>query len=136
MPTDISQPIPQGYRPEWELPKILDIKIQRIPFEARKPRNFKSALADYKEAVEFLVRTSAPIPPRALGPALYVGDSAVIEVQLLEGDSNSQLYRFLALNLNRLEPGSPISWGWINTPKEQRVKTPFSYEETIPKRGV
>ncbi len=73
MPIDVTQPILVEPRPEWNLPEVIDIQIRRVPFEPPKLRNFKSALADYKEAVEFLVRTSGPIPARALGAALFVG---------------------------------------------------------------
>jgi len=126
MTIDTTQPLSGGPRPEWDLPEILEIQIRRISFNATKPRNFKSVLAEYKEAVEFMVRTNGPIPARALGAALFVGDAQVIESQQKENN----LYRFLAFDLDRLKPGAPISWGWINTPKEQRQRTKFRYEES------
>jgi hypothetical protein len=122
---DASQPTSTGLPPDWNLPKILDIRVQRIPFEPRKLRNFKSALTDFKEAVEFIVRTSGPIPARALGPALFIGDVPVIESEQM--DENQ--YRFIAFDLARFKSGAPIYWGWMNTPKDQRKKTNFIYEE-------
>jgi hypothetical protein len=126
MSTDSSQPIAEGPRPGWDLPSIRNIEIRRIPFEPRRPRNFESALADYEEAAEFRVRTSGPIPARALGPALFVGNVQVIESEQVEGD----LYRFLAFDPDRLEPGAPIKWGWINAPEEEQRETEFRYEES------
>ena len=110
----------------WDLPEIVDIQIRRIPFKPNQPRNFKSALAGYKEAVEFMVRTSDLIPARALGAALFVGDVQVTESQQVDNN----LYRFLAFEIDRLKPGAPIRWGWINTPKEQQQGTRFRYEES------
>jgi hypothetical protein len=126
MSIDSSQPMPEGPRPEWNLPEILNIEIRRIPFEPPTLRNFESSLADYSEAVEFLVRTSGPIPARALGPALFVGDVQVIESEQVEANQ----YRFVAFDLDRLEPGAPISLGWINAPEHQRRETEFRYEES------
>jgi hypothetical protein len=124
MSLDVSKPITGGTRPKWNLPEIQDIRIRRVPFESRKPNNFESALAKYKEAVEFLVHTSGPIPARALSPALFVGEVQVIESQKV--DENR--YLFLAFDFERLRPGAPISWGWMNDIKEKRQETKFRYE--------
>ena len=126
MSIDSSQPMAEGPRPAWDLPEIRDIEIRRIPFEPRRLRNFESALADYQEVAEFLVRTSGPIPARALGPALFVGNVQVIESEQVEDD----LYRFLAFDLDRLESDAPIRWGWINAPEEEQQQTEFRYEES------
>jgi hypothetical protein len=126
MSIDSTQPMAEGPRPAWDLPEIRNIEIRHIPFEPRRPRNFESALADYREVMEFLVRTSGPIPARALGPALFVGNVQVIESQQVEGD----LYRFLAFDLDRLESGAPIRWGWINAPEEEQRETEFRYDES------
>jgi hypothetical protein len=124
MSADSSYRISEGPRPEWDLPDILDIKIQRIQYEPPQHRNFKSSLSDYRESVEFLVRTNGPIPARALSPALFIGDIRVIENQQV----GENLYRFLAFEPQRLEPGLPIGWGWLNTPREQLQITGFPFE--------
>lgn len=126
MSIDSSHPMAEGPRPEWDLPEVRNIEIRRIPFEPRRPRNFESTLADYREAAEFLVRTSGRIPARALGPALFVGNVRVVESEQLEDD----LYRFLAFDVDRLEPGAPIRWGWIDATEEVRQETGFRYEES------
>jgi hypothetical protein len=125
MSIDSTRPIPQGPRPEWDLPEILDVEIRRVRYDPPKLRNFESALAGYKEAVEFRVRTSGPIPARALGPALFVGEVQVVESQEVE----TNLYRFLAFDFERLESGAANIWGWINDPVELRQRTRFRYEE-------
>lgn len=124
MTVDRTQPIPTGPRPEWDLPEVLDMKIERVPFEPRELRNFKSALAEFDEAMEFMVSTSGPVPARALGPALFVGEEQVTESEQIE----PELYRFLAFDIERLKDGEPISWGWINAPEEERERTGFYYE--------
>lgn len=124
MSHDASKPVLVDSPPEWNLPEILEIRIKRIPFKPHRLQNFKSALSEYKEAVEFLVRTSGPIPARGLGPAIFVGDVQVIESQQV----SDNLYSFLAFDIKRLKPGEPIRWGWINTPKEQQQMTKFRYE--------
>jgi len=125
MSVDRAQPIPSGPRPEWDLPEVLDIRIKRVPYTPHKLRNFESALAGFEEAVEFMVRTSGPIPARALGPALFVGEVEVIESEQVEPG----LVRFLAFDIERLKYGEPISWGWMSDPEEKRQKTSFTYEE-------
>ena len=125
MSVDKTQPIAEGSRPNWDLPDILDIEIRRVSFEPPKLRHSKSTLAGYKEAIEFLVKTSGPIPARAMGPALFIDDVQVIESMKIDNN----LYRFLAFDPKRLKSGASISLGWIGTPKEQLRKTMFRYKE-------
>lgn len=124
MPLDVSKPTRDGTPPNWDLPEIQDMQIRRVPFRPPEHKNFESSLAKYKEAVEFLVRTDGPIPARALGPALFIGDIMVIENKKVDYN----LYRFLFFDFDRLKSGAPISWGWINDPKENRQVTRFRYE--------
>lgn len=126
MSIDTSKPEREGARPKWDLPEIKDIQIKRIPFKPPEKRNLKSSLAEHREAVEFLVKTDGPIPVRALGPALFIGDAQVIEVQKID----ENLYRFLAFDIGRLKKGAPISWGWINDKTEEKKrKTRFIYDQ-------
>jgi hypothetical protein len=74
--------------------------------------------------VEFLVRTSGPIPARALGPALFVGDVQVAESH----EAGENLYRFLAFDLERLKPRAPIAWGWLDAKRNERIRTKYKYE--------
>ena len=98
MATDASRPIAGAPRPNWELPDIVDIKMSRVPFRPRQHKYFRSALAEHTEATEFLVRLSGPVPIRALGPALFVGDTQVAEA-----------HRFTAHNKRLPRTGSGLS---------------------------
>jgi hypothetical protein len=114
---------PDAPKPDFDLPRVRSVDIRRIDYEAPRRRNFESALARYREAMELLVTTSGPIPMRALGAALYVGDTAVVEMQRVD-DTH---YRFLAFDLDGLEEGAPISLGWTGDRPEDRHATRFRY---------
>ena len=124
MAIDSSRPLPGAPRPRWELPAIVDIKIRRTVVRAPEHKHFRSALPDRREAVEFLVRTRGPIPARALGPALFVGDVEVAESE----QAGENLYRFFAFDLERLKPRAPIAWGWMDAKRDDRMRTKFRYE--------
>ena len=81
------------------------------------------ALARYDAAIEFTVTTDGPFPVRALGPALYVGQTAVIESEQVEGER----YRFLAFEPDALEEGAPIALGWSARSTDRR-ETRFRFE--------
>src|SRR5215813_2191221 len=124
MAIDSSRPLPTAPRPKWELPAIVDIKTRRTVVPAPVHKHFRSALPDRRDAVEFLVRTSGPIPARALGPALFVGDVEVAESQ----EAGENLYRFFAFDLDRLKSRAPIAFGWMGATKSERIRTKFRYE--------
>jgi hypothetical protein len=115
---------PKDVRPDWTLPDVLDISMRRVDFTPRQYKYFRSSLAEFKEAIEFRVRLSGPVPVRALGPALFVGDVPVTEAVAEKDD----LYRFLAFNLKQFKAGAPIAWGWIGTPKAARKVTHFRFD--------
>jgi hypothetical protein len=124
MVIDSSRPLPAAPRPKWELPAIVEIRIRRTGVRAPEHKHFRSALPDRREAVEFLVRTSGPIPARALGPALFVGDVEVAESQ----EAGENLYRFFAFDLDRLKLRAPIAWGWLGPKRNERIRTKYRYE--------
>jgi hypothetical protein len=124
MAIDSSQPIAHGPRPEWTLPGIGAIEMRRIAFQARRPRNFASALARYDEAIEFIVHTTGPIPARAMGPALFIAGKQISESEQLSDNT----YRFLAFDMDRLESGASISWGWMGDPEDQRRETGYRFD--------
>lgn len=110
---------------DLELPEVLDVRIRQVRYEAPKRRNFTSALPTHREAVEFVVVTDRPIPVRALGPVLYVGDTPVTEVTARE----KNVYRFVSFETKALARGARISLGWSGrTRKEDRTSTKFSFE--------
>ncbi len=72
-----------------------------------------------------MVKTSGPVPARALGPALFVGDTPVIEGSVVGREGTH--YRFLSFSPKKLSPGAPISWGWMGAAKKDRHATKFRY---------
>jgi hypothetical protein len=99
-----------------------------VRFAAPERRHFKSALAEYagKEVVEITVRTSGPIPARALGPALYVGTLALIECAQV----GINAYRFTAFDPKALKRGSPIILAWMGEPLGKKARSKFRFELT------
>jgi hypothetical protein len=124
MASDAGTPIGGAPRPDWRLPEILDIKISRVPFKPREHKFFRSALADFKEAVEFTVTLSGPVPIRALGPALFVGDVQVAEAEAVD----ERTYRFLWFHPEQLKSGAPIGWGWLDALPQERKATQFRFD--------
>jgi hypothetical protein len=107
----------------WRLPEITDITIYRIRF--KRPRRFTILGKDrvISETIAFTIFTSEPFVIRALGPVLFVGDTALT---VAEGEGDRR-YRFLAPEPQRLKTGSPIFLAW-NTSDPPRKATRFKYE--------
>ena len=118
---------PQGRRNLWQLPRMLGVESKRVTY--REPRVYWDGPKPKRasQAVEFLVRTSAGLPIRALSPVLLVGDVPVGECR----QAGKNLYRYFAYDVERLRPGAPISLGWPKLPK-LRVATPFRYQPDRP----
>lgn len=108
------------------LPGVRDISIKRVPFQAPRLEHFKSRLAQYKQAIEFIVETDGDVPTRDYGPALFIGDVEIRESERI----GKTTWRFLAFEPDQLQPGAPISWGWMKDPKDARLPTNFRYDLT------
>jgi hypothetical protein len=74
------------------------------------------------EAVEILVQTDGPFLVRALSPAIFVGEVAVVEYEIVRPN----FYRFLAYDTAALQEGAPISLGWPQLPA-RKIKTRFVF---------
>src|SRR5262245_31893524 len=106
----------------WLLPQVRDISVELVRY--REPRTYYVGI-ELRQALggaEFLVRTAAPLPIRALSPALFVGEVPVLRYTTL----GLLVYRFVGFDLTRYRPGAPLSLGWPDYP-ESRVETPFRY---------
>jgi len=125
MSTDAGSPIAPRSPFRFRLPRILKLTIRRIRYEAPKLRYFESSLSRYDQAIEFIVETDEPVPTRAYGPALFVGNVEVHNSELIDETT----WRFLHFEPQTLKPGAPISWGWMKDPRKKRVRTDFRYEE-------
>jgi hypothetical protein len=101
---------------------VLDIQMRATRFEAPRHRNFRSALPS-GDGVEFIVKTDGPIPGRALGPALYIGETVVTEVTTIGPNT----YRFVAPERQRLTQDAPISLSWTGQPPTDVQDTVFRY---------
>lgn len=124
MSIDSSARIPP--RPPFSvvLPRVLGIVSRRVPFQAPELAHFKSRLARYHEAIEFIVETDGEVPTRNYGPALFIGEAEVHDSERL----GKTTWRFLAFEPDRLQAGAPIDWGWMKDPREARVPTGFRYD--------
>lgn len=107
----------------WRLPDIVDVEMHRVRYTRPRPHAVGARIAEAEEAVEFLVRTSEDFPIRALGPALFVGGTEIIESERL-GD---RLYRFTAYDGQRLRRGAALALGWSGQPG-RRQRSQFRYQ--------
>ncbi len=125
MSTDSNQVETRKPGPRFELPKLVDIMIRRVPFEPPKHRYYTSKLSNYSEAIEFQVQTDRPLNlSTAITPVLFVGDSMLTEGEHVD----KSIYTFLAFEEGKLEPGAAISLAYPGTPAEARTASKFHYK--------
>lgn len=108
-------------RPELTLPRVLGVRARQASFEPPSHRNFDSALPRLEDTVEFVVETEGPIPVRALGPVLWVGDSPVTEVRS-EDETHCV---FVSLRPEELAEGASITFGWSG--EAERLETGYTF---------
>ena len=123
MSSDSGERMPDAPRADLSMPKMLDVKIRKTTFEPRPLRNFVSSLPSSGDAVEFIVKTDGPIPIRALGPALYVGETPITEVSELGPNT----YRFVAPMRKNLKRNAAIRLTWTGQPHTGRGRAAFRY---------
>lgn len=123
MSSDSGKRLPDLPRADFSMPKVLDIQIRATQFEAPRLRNFASSLSSNDDAVEFIVKTDGPIPIRALGPVLYVGETEVTEVT----EVGPNTYRFVAPARERLTQDAAISLSWTGQLPTEREHAAFRY---------
>jgi hypothetical protein len=108
----------------WELPKIKDIRIRRVRYQAKKYKYIKSDYTDHDEAIELMVEYEGDFQvSRAVGPILYIGDIPVGEVEFVD----KKHARFLAFRPKQFQKDAPISIGWPGELK-RRKKTGFQFK--------
>jgi len=126
MPSDKSVRMETGRPPRWELPAITEVQMRAAVYEPRRPKNFESPLSVVRDAVEFVVRLAAPLPARALGPVLWVGQTRLTESESL--DKEAKELRFWSFNRAELKAGAPISMAWMGEkPVKEKGKAKFTY---------
>ena len=120
---DAGDRLPDPPRFEFVMPKVLDVQVLATKTERRMPRNFTSSLPGDDDTFAFIIKTDGPIPIRALGPALYIGDVMVTEVTQVGPDT----YRFVAPARQDLAHGTDIRLGWTGQPAAGSENTGFRF---------
>jgi hypothetical protein len=123
MTSDPGRREPRGRRPDLSLPRVRSVSARATSFTPPARRNFESRLPALDSTVEFAVETEAPLPVRALGPVLYVGDTPVSHV-IVDDETH---YRFVALQPQELREGAPITLAWTGDPPDRRVDTGITF---------
>jgi hypothetical protein len=79
MPIDQPPRMEVAKPPQWELPQIVSLRVRAAQYQPRATRNFENPLGSARSAVEFVVTLNAPMPVRAIGPVLWVGEARLTE---------------------------------------------------------
>jgi hypothetical protein len=115
----------------WSLPKVVALEVRRARFKEPLRRYVTPQdVAEYAEAIEFDLTTSAELPIRAYPPVLYVGDVMVSDFEQL----GREHYVFRAFDFDALPTGAPISLGWPRRADGRRA-TKFRYDRPPAPRG-
>lgn len=96
----------------WRLPHLVSVATRQVTFPEPRTYYVGSERRETRQVVELRVKTSAPIPVRAVTPILVVGETAIADYTT-EG---ANTYTFTAYQPERLESGAPIRWGWPGAP--------------------
>lgn len=123
MTSDSGTPLGRRRGPLFRLPRVVGVDIRRSDAVPRKLRNFKSAVVRRTDGVDIVVRTDRPIPPRALGPALFVGSTVLTEVDEIAPNT----YRFTNFGPQELSEDAPIRLGWTGQPVGDTQGALFRY---------
>lgn len=107
----------------WSIPEVLGVEAALARYPEPRVHYVGTTRIESREAVEILVQTAGEFPVRALSPALFVGDLAIVEYEI----AGESLYRFFAFEIEKLEEGAPIAIGWPQFPERKR-ETQFRFE--------
>ncbi len=106
-----------------DIPNIGGIEIKRVRLDPPVRFYRLGRLISEENAIELLVRTSAPMPILNVTPVLFIGDQIVDSYERV----GPNLYRFLAFDPERLPRGARISIGWPYAPSA-KIPTPFVFD--------
>lgn len=108
------------------MPNVVEIAVNNADFQPPQLRNFESSIAGNSEAVEFIVKTDAPIPICGRAPVLYVGAMRLGEVS----EIGPNTYRFVATAPERLVEDAPIQLGWTGeNPASAEANAAYRYKK-------
>lgn len=111
------------HRDLWTLPKIKELKIERVRYRVPRKHMVGGREVALEEGVEILVQTDGEIPIRALSAALFIGTVEVAENEQVDAG----LHRFFVLDETALRPGASITLGWVGhaPPKSGGLSVPI-----------
>jgi|SRR5947209_11568638 len=127
MPIDKAPQVEVARKPEWELPQIVNVKTRARLYQPRATRNFENPLGAARNALEIVVSLSSPMPIRALGPVLWVGDVRLTESEPVEPDGKEM--RFWSFDPSRLKDGAPIAMMWMGEEPPKKFKAKFNFKK-------
>lgn len=112
------------HRDLWTLPKIKELKIERVRYRVPRKHTVGGREVVFEEGVEILVQTDGEIPIRALSPALHIGSAEVAENEQVD----ARLYRFFVFDEAALRAGASITLGWVGHARPKSGDRTFRYE--------
>lgn len=92
----------------WRLPHLVSVEARRVTYPQPRVYYVGTERRETRQAVELRVQTSEPLPVRAVTPILVIGKTVIADY-LTEA---ATIFRFVAYEPDRLEPGATIRWGW------------------------
>jgi hypothetical protein len=107
----------------WSLPRITSMQVARVRYRRPRRHAVDGRIVEQDTGVEIVVETDGEIPIRALAPALHVGSAEVAENE----QRGTTTYRFFVLDEQALQPGDPITLGWVGHPPPDTTSR-FRYE--------
>jgi hypothetical protein len=128
MPDDATHPEKQRESERPGVPGVRSAVARRVRYD--EPRRFVvdgEECAEH-EAIEIDVETDAEFVLGGTGPALFVGETVIVDSLRLDGRS----YRFFARPSSHVEPGAPIALGRAGTGvpvRERRTKARLKWRE-------
>lgn len=112
------------HRDLWTLPKIKELKIERVRYRVPRKHMVGGREVALEEGIEILVQTDGEIPIRALSAALFIGSAEVAENEQV----GSMIHRFFVLDEAALRPGASIILGWVGNAPPKSGGRMFRYE--------
>jgi hypothetical protein len=131
MNSDAESRVPAPEQPDlWRLPEITSAEARLARYRPPRRHVVAGRVIEQSEGIEVHVRTDGEIPVRALSPALYIGDTVILESEQLDPN----LYRFFVIT-ETPQPEAPIRLGWVGhspPPGDTRFRyqPPAEHEET------
>jgi hypothetical protein len=116
-----NRPEPAGL---WSLPGIVNVEVKKAHYDPPKQFWVNQQILEVRDGLELLVQFTGPLPVQAYSPALYIGDTAIVDYKSVGHNA----YRFFVIDPTILQPGAPISLGWPQLPRQELVTSNFRFQ--------